>query len=233
MYTLMEMTPPAPPERLRAKKNPNIELDFEGKGVKARYAGLKVGKSLEEDMGRAMDLLMKKKEEGSIGEVENILEKFPEDRVYLRSNKGPRMTPDWTAAQLDERGRVQGRAASWVRDVKSRKFDPSESFSLTFGQQAYLCLSALATATGYGKSTPAALNAMGLESGAADPVKVLSLICVFLSIGSAVASAIVLAPQKNRDVTVWGIKGLVGGPLTALDLLGLDSIEVGEEEKAG
>mmetsp|Transcript_11551 Transcript_11551/g.23006 ORF Transcript_11551/g.23006 Transcript_11551/m.23006 type:complete len:410 (+) Transcript_11551:53-1282(+) len=224
MYTLMGMTPPAPPERLRSKQNPNIDIDFEGKGVKARYAGLKVGKSLDDEMGRAMDLLMKKKEEGSIGKVDNILEKFPEDKVYLRNNKGPRMTPDWTAAQLDERGRIQGRAASWVRDAKSRTIDPSEYFRLSARQQTYLCAAALATAAGYGRATPAALDALGLGDGAADPARILSLVCVFLSVGSAVSAA-VLAPQRNRDKTVWGAKGLLGGPVAALELLGLGAIE--------
>ena len=60
--------------------------------------------------------------------------------------------------------------------------------------------------------------------GLIDAVQIPALALLVASLGSAVVSSIVLAPGKNRNGFVWGVKGLAGGPLAIFRLQGLDPL---------
>jgi len=54
---------------------------------------------------------------------------------------------------------------------------------------------------------------------------------VLASVGSSLLCAAFLAPERNRNAIMWGIKGLLGGPLTILQLKELGSLITREEEE--
>ena len=88
--------------------------------------------------------------------------------------------------------------------------------------------SALTVAFAFGRASPSALKMLGFADDAAlgllDAVQIPALILLIASFGSAVVSSIVLAPGKNRNSFVWGVKGLAGGPLVIFRLQGLEPL---------
>lgn len=66
MYTLMGLPEPATRERLTKKKSaPKLVIDYNGETDKARYSGLKMSQSIDDDaMGKALEEIARKKREG-------------------------------------------------------------------------------------------------------------------------------------------------------------------------
>lgn len=66
MYQFMDLPEPATPERLTKKKSaPKLVIDRTGETDTARYSGLKVSQSLDDEaMGRALEEAAKKVKEG-------------------------------------------------------------------------------------------------------------------------------------------------------------------------
>lgn len=98
MYRLLDMEAPDTSKSLQplVVRAPKLEIDREGKNDKARYAGLKLGQVLDDDMqGQA---LAKAQEKVARGEAlrTRLQEESFEQPFADRRNVGPQMTPDWT-----------------------------------------------------------------------------------------------------------------------------------------
>ena len=152
------------------------------------------------------------------------------------TNKGPRQTPLWTPEMLDEAGKKAGEAQAWARKARmgELKKDPFEMLAVEGELRVYSIFVAITGALGFGNATPKALQMLGLGSGAdnaLDFLQIPALALVVAGIGSAVANGVIYAPPKRRSSFVWGVKGLMGGPLAVRQLQELDDLKtVGEFE---
>lgn len=149
-------------------------------------------------------------------------------------NKGPRQTPIWTPEKLDEAGKKAGQAQAWARKAKmgELKKDPFEVLAVEGELRIYSILVALTTALAFGNSTPTLIYRTGLGSEElVEVLKIPALVLLIAAAGSAVVNAAVLAPPKRRSSVVWGIKGLMGGPLAVRQLRELGDLKtIGESE---
>lgn len=235
VYKLMDMPEPATPERLTKKKSaPKLVIDRTGETDEARYTGLKMSAALDDDaMGKALDEAAKKVREGK-----SLRKRLVEEDYVMpyadNTNKGPRQTPLWTPEKLDEAGKKAGEAQAWARRARmgELKKDPFEALAVEGELRAYSILAAVTVSLGYGHATPTALKMIGFESGELlNFLQFPALALLVAGLGSAAANAVVLAPPKKRSSFVWGIKGLMGGPLAVKQLSGLDDLKtVGETE---
>ncbi len=146
------------------------------------------------------------------------------------------MTPDWTPELLDEEGRRAGKAMSWARAARAGEFknDPFELLSIEGALQLYSIVTTLLVSFAFGNSSSRLLEEILHYSDSAALLEFLrapALAFVLTSIGSGIVCGIVLAPQKNRNSFVWGVKGFAGGPLAIRELKDLNAlITVGEAE---
>eukprot|EP00571_Detonula_confervacea_P011654 CAMPEP_0172312406 /NCGR_PEP_ID=MMETSP1058-20130122/17417_1 /TAXON_ID=83371 /ORGANISM="Detonula confervacea, Strain CCMP 353" /LENGTH=377 /DNA_ID=CAMNT_0013025851 /DNA_START=72 /DNA_END=1205 /DNA_ORIENTATION=- len=240
MYELMDLPEPATPKRLKKKKSaPKLVIDLTGETDEARYTGLKMSASMDDDaMGKALEEAARKVREG-----ESLRKRLVEEDYVIpyadNTNKGPRQTPLWTPEMLDEAGKKAGEAQAWAR--KSRmgrlKKDPFEMLAVEGELRVYSVFVAITVALAWGNATPTALNAIGVHSD--DFLiffKIPSLALLAAGLGSAVVNSVSLAPPKNRSSFVWGLKGLMGGPLAVLQLRELGNLqtigEIEEQQKA-
>ena len=149
-------------------------------------------------------------------------------------NKGPRQTPLWTPEKLDEAGKKAGEAQAWARKARLGELrkDPFEILAVEGELRAYSILVAITVALAFGNSTPTALDMFGLNlDGLLDVAKIPALVLMVAGLGSAVANGVVFAPAKKRSSFVWGLKGLMGGPLAVRQLQELDDLlTIGESE---
>jgi len=240
VYDLMDMEPPpllGPPKK---KIVPKLKIDRTGEDDEARYTGLKMGQILDDDvMGEALALANKKAKEGKelrpVLMEETYVQPFADKR-----NTGPAQTPDWTVEKLDEYAAQQGKAQDWARRSRMGEFvkDPSEISDLSIEVRLYAISTAFFVAFAFGRATPKFLGDVlhvGTINGAEglqDVLKVPALALALASLGSSVVCAAFLAPERNRGVISWGLKGLFGGPLTVLQLKELDSLITREETDA-
>lgn len=155
-----------------------------------------------------------------------------------KRNTGPRQTPDWTVEKLDEYTKQQGRAVSWAKRAKLGEFvkDPNELLVLSLPMTFYCVMTWFIVAFAFGRSTPAFLTMIGSEgSGFNEFLQAPGLALAAASLGSSIFSGIILAPQLNRDVFTWSVKGFCGGPLAVLELRGLEPLitqgELQEQQK--
>jgi hypothetical protein len=155
-----------------------------------------------------------------------------------KRNTGPRQTPDWTPERLDEYAKMQGRAQSWARRAKLGEFvkDPSESLDLPMEIRFYAVFTAWFVAFAYGRATPSFFTDMLGSSWSPTDIDSLTgrlqipgLVLGLASFGSSIICAALLAPERNRSVLVWAIKGLFGGPLAVTQLKDLDELITLEE----
>jgi hypothetical protein len=109
------------------------------------------------------------------------------------------------------------------------KVPKSERFSLGGAQRAYMVFTCFSTALAHGRASQELLlsdsNSFGLNlSSLSDLVTVATIISNALIIFAVVSSSFSFktARLKNRNPVVWALKGLLGGPLTALQLRDLD-----------
>jgi len=134
---------------------------------------------------------------------------------------GPRQTPDWTPEKLDEEGRKRGD----ILQAKEGKFtkDKYESLTIEGSMQRYsiFAVAFIAFASSDASSNSLELLNLGILSN------IMQFVVFKLVIIQAVASILcgaVFAPMKNRSRFVWGVKGLVGGPLAIIQLNKLDEL---------
>eukprot|EP00535_Pseudo-nitzschia_heimii_P007978 CAMPEP_0197177462 /NCGR_PEP_ID=MMETSP1423-20130617/3056_1 /TAXON_ID=476441 /ORGANISM="Pseudo-nitzschia heimii, Strain UNC1101" /LENGTH=342 /DNA_ID=CAMNT_0042627007 /DNA_START=253 /DNA_END=1281 /DNA_ORIENTATION=- len=240
VYDLMDMESPpllGPPPK---KKVPKLKIDRTGEDDQARYTGLKMGQVLDDDvMGEALARANKKAKEGKDLRPVLMEEKYVQPFADKR-NTGPAQTPDWTPEKLDEYAIQQGRAQDWARRSRKGEFvkDPSEISDLSVAVRLYAVSTAFFVSFAFGRATPKFLSeilhvgtkssAQGLQEVLQFPASALAL----ASLGSCILCAAVLAPERNRGVISWGLKGLFGGPLTILELRQLESLITREEEEA-
>jgi len=236
MYQFMDLPEPATPERLTKKKSaPKLVIDRTGETDTARYSGLKVSQSLDDEaMGRALEEAAKKVKEGK-----SLRKRLVEEDYVMpyadNKNVGPRQTPLWTAEKLDEAGRKAGQAQAWARKQRMGELrkDPFEVLAVEGTLRVYSIFVAIAIALAYGQSTPTALTMLGYESdnNALDFFRVPSLALAVAGLGSAILNGVALAPGKKRSSFVWALKGLFGGPLAVKQLRELDELKtIGELE---
>jgi hypothetical protein len=156
-----------------------------------------------------------------------------------KRNIGPRQTPDWTPERLDEYARIQGKAQSWARRAKLGEFvkDPYETMESPIEFQLYAVFTAWFIAFAFGRATPAFLGNVGGSLTATeihDLMNTLHLpafVLALASIGSSMFCAARLAPERNRSVLVWAMKGLFGGPLAIRQLQELDQLITLEDQQ--
>jgi len=102
----------------------------------------------------------------------------------------------------------------------------------------YAIATAIFVSFSCGRATPKFLadvlhvGTIDSAKGLQDVIQVPALILVLLSVGSSIVCGAFLAPERNRSVTSWGLKGLFGGPLTIIQLRQLDKLITREEEEA-
>lgn len=235
MYRLMELPEPATPERLTKKKTaPKLVIDRTGETDDARYSGLKMTQVTDDEaMGLALEEAARKVREG-----ESLRKRLVEEDYVIpyadNTNVGPRQTPLWTPELLDEAGKKAGEAQAWARKARlgELKKDPYEALAVEGELRAYSVLVAVIVALGFGNATPAALKMIGLENGnLLDFFQIPALALLVAGIGSAVVNGVVVAPPKRRSSFVWGVKGLMGGPLAVRQLQELGDLKtLGEIE---
>lgn len=141
---------------------------------------------------------------------------------------------------LDEYAKQRGRAQDWARKAKLGEFvkDPSETSELAPEVRIYAIFTAFFFAFSFGRATPKFLadvlhvgttsSAQGLQGVLQIPALTLAVAAV----GSSIVCAAVLAPERNRDAIMWGLKGFFGGPLTVLELRELNTLITREETDA-
>lgn len=232
VYDLMDMEPPplvGPPKK---KVVPKLVIDRTGEDDKARYTGLKMGQVLDDDvMGEALARANKKAKEGKELRPKLMEESYVQPFADKR-NTGPGQTPDWTAEKIDEYAIQQGRAQDWARRSRQGEFmkDPAETSDLPTEVRLYAMATSLFFSFSFGRATPNFLadllhvGTLDSAEGLQGVLQVPALVLALASLGSGVLCAASLAPERNRSVIVWGLKGLLGGPLTVLKLKDLDSL---------
>lgn len=231
MYDLLGMERPAAPKRLKPKSAPKLVIDKKGETDQGRYSGLKMGQVMDDDvMAKALEEAQRKSKAGELMrskiEEEDYVQPFADKR-----NVGPQQTPEWTPERLDEYGKSRGKAEAWARKAKLGEFvkDPEETLDLPFSYRAYAIFSAFLVAFSFGKATPTLLSQLDMSTGVMELLQAPSLAIVIASLGSCIVSGVVLAPPKNRNAFVWGVKGLLAGPLAVVKLRVLDDLVTLEE----
>lgn len=236
MYQLMDLPEPPPPKKVTKKKSaPKLIIDRTGETDKARYTGLKMSQAMDDDaMGRALQEAAEKVKRG-----ESLRKRLVEEDYVMpyadNTNKGPRQTPLWTPEKLDEAGKKAGEAQAWARKARmgELKKDPFEILAVEGELRLYSVVAAMTVAIAFGNSSREALNMIGFSGfdPLLDVLKVPALALLAAGLGSGLANALVLAPQKKRSGFVWGLKGLMGGPLAIMQLRELEDLKtIGESE---
>ena len=149
-------------------------------------------------------------------------------------NKGPRQTPLWTPEKLDEAGKKAGQAQAWARKAKmgELKKDPFEMMAVEGELRIYSIIVTVTVALAFGNATPTLMNMTGLGSDElVELLRIPALLLLVAAAGSGIVNAVVLAPPKRRSSLVWGVKGLMGGPLAVRQLKELGELKtIGESE---
>lgn len=146
---------------------------------------------------------------------------------------GPLQTPLWTPDKLDEEGRKLGRASDWARKAKAGAFvqDPAEILAIDGTLRAYSVMTSLLVAFAFGQHvTGDLLDALDLDSTLQGTLQPPALAIVVANIGSSIFSY-TKASDKNRSKFVWGVKGLLGGPVAVFQLGGLDVLVTRAEQE--
>lgn len=120
----------------------------------------------------------------------------------------------------------------WATKQKltKKKKDPFEQLVIDGGLQIYSMFTSLFVSFAFGNASNAALsNILGRSEDGANILSIAqypALALILTSLGSCVACSVWLAPSKNRSSFVWGIKGLIGGPLAILELKELEELQI-------
>mmetsp|Transcript_19529 Transcript_19529/g.25294 ORF Transcript_19529/g.25294 Transcript_19529/m.25294 type:complete len:379 (-) Transcript_19529:144-1280(-) len=222
LYSKLGLTPPPVPERLRPKTARKLEIDRDGEKNPNKYTGLKMTTLINDDeMADALTRAAKK------GKKQASLEEEFKVPFSDAPKKKFKETPDWTPEMLDKDAEVRGRAISWAKKQRlererGRVRDGSEDLAIEGSLRVYCCLTLLTTAVAFGKASTTALIPLGISN--LDVLQAPALGLDVASLGSSIVAAGFLAPQKNRNSFVWGVKGLFGGPSAILQLRQLEEI---------
>lgn len=102
----------------------------------------------------------------------------------------------------------------------------SEKFTLDGSQRSYLILVAFTTALTYGRASQELLATPAYADVTAAVVGVSSIasVALYASAAGSLGLCVRLAKEKNRNVLVWGMKGLLGGPMTVAQLKELNAL---------
>lgn len=236
MYQLMGLPEPVAPKRITNPKKsaPKLVIDRTGETDKARYSGLKMTQALDDDaMGKALQEAAEKVKRG-----ESLRKKLVEEDYVLpyadNTNKGPRQTPLWTPEKLDEAGKRAGEAQAWARKARmgELKKDPFEVLAVEGELRLYSIIVATTISFAFGNSSKQALAMVSIGSDELlEFLKIPALALLAAGLGSGLVNAVVLAPPKKRNGFIWGVKGLMGGPLAVRQLRELDDLKtIGESE---
>lgn len=204
MYKLMNMQEPDIPEHLA---RPKVTKKISMQGSKdSKYSGLKMTQVLnDEEIGRMLSSSSQKKP---------LFDEISDVPLTVGPNHN-RILPEWTPAMLDEEGRRAGRAMSWARDqAKKCVSDPFESFHLEANLQLYSILSSLVVSFVYGRSTATLLKLFDSNADVKsflESFQPVAIAIIAASLLSSVINGFILAPEKNRSMVIWFIKGFVGG----------------------
>jgi len=241
LYALMDLPLPPVSDRIKPKKFSASTLVFDrtGEGDEGRYTGLKVTQILDdEEMGRKLEEVRLKEMKGE-SLRKRLIEEDYDQPFSDKRNTSPPQTPEWTPAMLDEEGIKAGKAIAWARAARAGEFqkDPYERLNIEGRLQVYSILTIAVTAFAFGKATPSFLSAV-LEDGVVfNGLGLLQGLAYVLVLNAVLAGALcggVVAPQKNRNGFIWGVKGLAGGPLAIVQLRGLDVLRTrGDIEEDG
>jgi hypothetical protein len=134
---------------------------------------------------------------------------------------------------------MQGKAQSWARRAKLGEFvkDPYETMESPIEFQLYAVFTAWFIAFAFGRATPAFLGGVGGTISTTDihdligTLRVPACVLALVSMGSCWVCAAMLAPERNRSVLVWAMKGLFGGPLAIRQLQELDQLITLEDQQ--
>ena len=106
------------------------------------------------------------------------------------------------------------------------KKDPYELLAVEGTLRVYSIFAVITTALAFGKATPTVLNMAGTGADELiDFVRIPGLVLSVAAAGSAAVNAVFLAPPKRRSSIVWGLKGLMGGPLAVIQLRELGDLK--------
>ena len=92
----------------------------------------------------------------------------------------------------------------------------------------YLSISALFLSLAFGKSTPEALSFLNSDFDL-DFLREPGFVILLEAFGSSLLLALVLAPERTCSSFVWGIKGLLVGPVAVVELSGLNALYMNNE----
>jgi len=236
VYELMEMDAPAVPPPPPPKKFTKLVIDRKGENDPARYSGLKMGQVMDDDvMAEALANANAKVKLGErlrpVLEEEKYVAPFADKR-----NTSPAQTPNWTPESLDEYGRQMGKAQDWARKAKMGRFvsDPYETMDLSASFRAYFLSVMFLFAFAFGRSTPTLLGDflhMSDTTSLPQALQAPALVLTLASIGSSVVCGALFASDLNRSKWVWGMKGLIGGPLAISQIRGLDKLVTYAEQE--
>jgi hypothetical protein len=239
MYELLGMDPPAIVSKPKPVSAPKLVIDRVGYTDPARYQGLKLGQVLDDSaQAAALENAERKRRMGERIKPTLVEEEYVQPFADKR-NVGPKITPDWTPEKLDEWGKKQGEALAWARKAKEGLFvtDPNETLDLTLPQRAFSILVAFLAATAFGQSTPTFLTSvLGSDPDSSilavpAALQPFALVLVVSALGSSIVS-VMFSQKLNRNMIIWGIKGLLGGPLTVLQIRQLDALITQSEQDA-
>lgn len=221
MYEKLGMSPPPIPDRLKPKSARKLEIDRDGEKNPKRYTGLKMTTLVNDDeMAAALERSFVKQKA-----------KAPEEEFIVPFSDLPKKqfkeTPAWTPEMIDKDAEVRGRAISWAKQQrldreKGRVRDGSESFAIEGSLRIYCSLTMLTTALAFGKASTIAFGVLGIVHYEALQAPALGL--DIASISSGIVGGLVIAPQKNRNSVVWGMKCLLGGPSALIQLRELKAL---------
>ena len=157
---------------------------------------------------------------------------MPSLELIDKRNVGPQQTPLWTPDKLDEEGRKLGRASDWARQAKAGAFiqDPAEILAIDGALRVYSIITSLFIAFAFGHVTVGFIDALHLDPTLQGALQPPALTIVVANIGSSIF-AYTKASDKNRSKFVWGVKGLLGGPVAVFQLSGLDELRTRAEQE--
>ncbi|KAI2489298.1 hypothetical protein MHU86_25291 [Fragilaria crotonensis] len=231
MYKLMGLRPPVNLVKEKVKAPPLV-IDRTGEQDKGRYTGLKIGLLTDDSMME--DALQRAKVKAQSGERMRpaIAEEEYQQPFADKRNVGPQQTPLWTPDKLDEEGRKLGRASDWARQAKAGAFiqDPAEILAIDGGLRVYSIITSLFIAFAFGHVTEGFIDALHLDPTLQGALQPPSLTIVVANIGSSIF-AYTKASDKNRSKFVWGVKGLLGGPVAVFQLSGLNELRTRAEQE--
>jgi len=210
-FSRLGLSPPKPKE-VRVARSVEIDRD----SPVGEYSGLKLMQVTDDEVMAAA--LESTREEGGEGEA----------YIPFAGKRQAGSDANANARRLDEEGERRGRREAEARRSLERErlergeSDAEERFAVEGSLRAWSSLSLLAVALGFGRATPVALEALGLEDRGA--LAVLASLAVLLSVGSTVL-AVVKAGEKNRSAGVWAFKAFLAGPAALVLLDSLDPLE--------